>query len=118
MAQAGPDQSEGTMTSTTAGRRLAKHRKAAGLRLDDASVRVRDRVGPNIGVSRETIRRYEVGKVAPEDMNPITLTVMADVYNVSLSELAPWVDREEVRNLIDLVIRRNSWNQELAGQAA
>ncbi len=95
------------MTSTTAGRRLARFRARSGLRLDDASARVRDRVGPHLGVSRETIRRYETGQVKPENMDPITLAVLAEVYDTQLSELAPWVDREEVRNLRDLLERRS-----------
>lgn len=72
-----------------AGKRLERAREQAGLRLDDASVRLRDLVGPVLGVSRETIRRYEADLVPEEKWDPVVILALADIYGVPIAQLSP-----------------------------
>jgi transcriptional regulator with XRE-family HTH domain len=68
--------------------RLRKAREKADLRLDDASVFLRQTIGSE-GPSRETIRRYEMGLVPEGDIPAIILAGMATVYGVDLKALSP-----------------------------
>lgn len=109
------------MSQKNAGRRLEKARTDAGLRLDDASYKVRELLGP-MGCSRETIRRYEIGKVPEEKWDPIIILALAEVYGVPVIDLSniavaalQTASAVIVRHLDELPSR---WTHALAGHGA
>lgn len=71
------------------GRRLRELREAAGLQLDDAAYQVRQMLPDAMGVSRETIRRYETGDTSEEKANLLVLVALAGVYGCKVSDFAP-----------------------------
>lgn len=79
---------------------LREWREAAGLRLDDASVYASQRLPAR--VSRETIRRYESGAIAPDKMDVLTLVALIGVYNRRLRDLPDDVTRH-VEKAVDLL---------------
>lgn len=72
------------------------------MRLDDAAVKLRDLIGPVLGVSRETIRRYEIGAVPEDEWDPIVIAGLADLYGVTIARLSPNVP-ERLDHLSTLV---------------
>lgn len=59
-----------------------------GLRLDDAAYLARQVLPANLGISRETIRRYETGLVPESSANPLYVAALAVVYEVTVSDLS------------------------------
>lgn len=69
-------------------RRMLEARNRAGMRLDEASVEARRVLGAEWGPSRETIRRYETGKITEDRADAMIVTALAEVYGVSVGELS------------------------------
>lgn len=77
-------------TSTTFPGRLREAREAKGYALDDAVIRVRMLLGPdlNYGLKKETLRRIEVGATKNPDLDPLLVVALADVYGVRVDDLS------------------------------
>lgn len=76
------------MTPNDFAERLRSARDAKGLRLDDAAYLARQLLPPAMAISRETVRRYEKGRVPETDANPLYVAALAVVYEVSTSDLS------------------------------
>jgi transcriptional regulator with XRE-family HTH domain len=87
--------------SSPFGDRLRKAREVADLRLDEASVYLRQIVGSE-GPSRETIRRYERGLVPESEIPAIVIAGMATIYNVDLRALSP-LAADRIEHQLDLI---------------
>jgi len=61
-------------------------REAAHLGLDEVAVDARRRMGRR-SLSRETIRRYEIGVTDLTEMDPILLAVLSKMYGHVLTDL-------------------------------
>lgn len=71
------------------------------MRLDEAAVWARVLIGATWGMSRETIRRYEIGAVPEERADPTVIAALAKVYEVPLDQLSPVVTAK-VRKIMEL----------------
>lgn len=78
-----------TNTHLDFGERLSAARCHQGLRLDDAAYLARQLLPVTLAISRETIRRYEIGLVPEASANPIYVAALAVVYKVTVTELSP-----------------------------
>lgn len=77
-------------------KRLREARQNAGMPLDVASVYVRELLGSDWGLSRETLRRYEDGTTTEDRADPLVVAALADLYGVPLEWLSASVaDRME-----------------------
>lgn len=81
------------MTSTLAppldfATRLRAARDNKDMRLDDAAYLARQILPPTMPISRETIRRYETGRVAEHEANPLYIAALAVVYGVRTADLS------------------------------
>lgn len=82
-------------SKTELGRRL---RRARGdVPLDRVSVKVQDRIGIERGYGRETIRRYEAGDISEDTADLVLLSVLAELYGVTLQWLSPTVARRAMQ---------------------
>lgn len=90
------------------GRTLQAWRDDKNYRLDEAAVYASELLPRRI--SRETIRRYEVGDVAPDKMDVDVIQALCRVYGRSIDDLPPIItDRaEKLRSLFATLTPRSS----------
>lgn len=90
--------------AATMGERLRELREAAGMQLDDAAYHVRQILPMAMGVSRETIRRYETGDTPEAKTNLLVLVALASVYDCKVSDFAPQKS-DELRAIKGLLLQ-------------
>lgn len=99
------------MTSTLAppldfAARLRAARDNRGMRLDDAAYLARQILPPTMPISRETIRRYETGRVPEKEANPLYVAALAVVYGVRTADLSEQAS-EGVASIFGVLINLN-----------
>jgi hypothetical protein len=84
------------------GRRLRAWRSAAHLTLDEMMLLMHTALPRSHVLGRETLRRYEAGKVGPRQMETLILAVYATECCQSLEELGPGFtgDLEQIHKLV------------------
>jgi hypothetical protein len=86
--------------------RLAARRAASGLSFNRVAQMVYDRLGA-FAPTLETVRTYHDPKRIPEQVNPVLVAALADVYDCSLIDLSETVN-EDAKTYADLLKRRSS----------
>jgi hypothetical protein len=86
------------------GHELRRWRSAAHLTLDQMTALMLAALPPGHVLGRETLRRYEAGKVDPRQMETLILAVYATECGHSLDELGPCF-REDLDRVHQLVAR-------------
>jgi hypothetical protein len=76
------------------------------MRLDDAAYLARQILPPTMPISRETIRRYETGRVPEKEANPLYVAALAVVYGVRTADLSEQAS-EGVASIFGVLINLN-----------
>lgn len=84
----------GIGASTTFGERLKQARQTCGISLEEAAYQLRDRAPKQWRVSFGALAQWERGAVPEDRVDPWTLAVLADIYDVDLEELSPIAARD------------------------
>lgn len=89
----------------TLGELLRTWREGAGLQLDDAAYLARQQLPARMTISRETIRRIEVGTIREDRIDPVHLFAIVAAYGKTLSDLpaAASLDADRLRDLLEAV---------------
>lgn len=80
------------MTTTnlelTMGERLLTYRRRRGLQLRDVARAAEAILPMSMSISRETIRRMEVGAIPEAKANPVHVAALAEVYGVGVGDIS------------------------------
>lgn len=106
-----------TTEAATLGELLRMWREAAGLQLDDVAYLARQRLRGRLTISRETIRRIEVGIIPEDRIDPVHLFAIIATYGKTIDDLpaAALIDASMLRDLLEAVSR---WISPLPPRAA
>lgn len=101
----------------TMGERLRIIRSRQRRELRDVAREAQALLPPSLSMSRETLRRLEVGIISEDKANPVHIAALAQVYGVRISDISP--PAAEALGTVDLLIRSTGCTHDvLVGRAA
>jgi len=86
---------------------LRAKREAAGLTLDDVIYELRRRLGP-LAPKASTLSRWETGKNAGYEDDPLAVIALADLYRVKVADLSP-TTANQLDTLRTLLLAATGW---------
>lgn len=87
----------------TMGERLRVLRHRSGLSQDEAAIEAQKRLPLSLSMSRELLRRLEIGAIQEDRANPVHVAALAGVYGARVGDISPAA--ADALGSVDLLIR-------------